>query len=249
MAPDYVQAKDVKLVDGWGATVIYVLADEPRWIEKQLRDKVERHRTLLDKLRFVWLWTSKTLREKGAVCAARVSVVNEKTQVLVTELGAEVKAPHFMVEVNVGEWLAMTEEQRWATVDHELCHCEPGPAVVGHDLQEFWGVVERHGLYSNRLRTMAAAMQLQLPGLDAEGLKDYLERGERELEKILGAADKIADGTSVTLSFGDQSVTMDGAAFDRATGRLSQMSDDELRELTGGHDEPGDDQDPQGEAA
>lgn len=56
-------------------------------------------------------------------------------------------------------------------------------------------------------------------------------------------------GTSVTLSFGDQSVTMDGAAFDRATGRLSQMSDDELRELTGGHDEPGADQDPQGEAA
>jgi len=249
MAPDYVQAKDVKLVDGWGDTVVYVLADEPRWIEKQLREQVERHRTVLDDLRFVWLWTSKTLREKGAVCAAKVSVVNEKTQVLVTELGAEVKAPHFMVEVNVGEWLAMTEEQRWATVDHELCHCEPGPAVVGHDLQEFWGVVERHGLYSNRLRTMAAAMQLQLPGLDAEGLKDYLERGERELEKILGAADKIADGTSVTLSYGDKSVTMDGAAFERATERLVEMSGKELGELAEGHDETEPTDGPVGEAA
>jgi hypothetical protein len=74
-------------------------------------------------------------------------------------------ADFFVVEVPHEPWQVLTEAQRLALVDHELAHfyvsIPEGPdearklVMLGHDLEEFTAVVERHGLWRPDLREFA----------------------------------------------------------------------------------------------
>jgi hypothetical protein len=79
----------------------------------------------------------------------------------------------------------MDLDARMALVDHELSHCwfatvdndgvtqkfhqdgSPWWTIRGHDLEEFCGVVERHGLWSEDLRAMARVIVDSLSGQGA----------------------------------------------------------------------------------
>lgn len=81
----------------------------------------------------------------------------------------------FILVFNWRVWRRMKGHQRRALVDHELCHCDygdGGPYLVEHDLEEFRGVVSRHGDW---------AMNVQL----------FLDAGEqaRQRQKLLFAED------------------------------------------------------------
>jgi hypothetical protein len=86
--------------------------------------------------------------------------------------------PFFVVEVAEDVWSTLDGDQREALVDHELCHCtlketDDGGvklALRAHDLEEFRGVVERHGLWRTDVEDFAKSLtQQQLPfGDDAE---------------------------------------------------------------------------------
>lgn len=79
-------------------------------------------------------------------------------------------------------WLAqdwwqglLTDHQRQALLDHELCHCifdkESGTFKIRpHDLEEFKEIIERYGLWDETLQragpALAAASQAYLPGME-----------------------------------------------------------------------------------
>jgi hypothetical protein len=71
----------------------------------------------------------------------------------------------FLMEVNFKQWGMLTEEQRIALVDHELCHAtiEDGkPVLIDHEIEEFSVVVSRHGLWRENVRTFGYVCADQL---------------------------------------------------------------------------------------
>lgn len=74
------------------------------------------------------------------------------------------RAGLFVIEIAEDEWDALDGDQRVALVDHELTHCwvnDEGPLkleIVGHDVEEFAQIVERHGLWKGDLRAFAQAI-------------------------------------------------------------------------------------------
>jgi Putative phage metallopeptidase len=76
----------------------------------------------------------------------------------------------FVVEIAFDAWEVLTERQRVALVDHELCHLviegtETGEIVrriKGHDVEEFQVVAERHGAWKPDLADFAKALQLRM---------------------------------------------------------------------------------------
>ncbi|HEV2779102.1 MAG TPA: putative metallopeptidase [Actinophytocola sp.] len=87
-------------------------------------------------------------------------------------------ADFFVIEVPHEPWVNLTQEQRIALVDHELCHFwvalpddpdEPRRLVIlGHDLEEFKAIVERHGLWKPDVKSFAKAASQQLSIDDLE---------------------------------------------------------------------------------
>ena len=76
-----------------------------------------------------------------------------------------------IVRVNMDAWKRLTEAQQRALIDHELCHAtteldkqgEVNLKMVGHDVEEFSAIVERHGLWKGDLRDfLEQADQLKL---------------------------------------------------------------------------------------
>jgi hypothetical protein len=74
----------------------------------------------------------------------------------------------------------VTDEQRAAAMDHQLCHCQRATTKGGdpavdergrpvwrlrkHDVEEFADVIERHGMHSHDLEQVAAALRRQGAG-------------------------------------------------------------------------------------
>lgn len=73
-------------------------------------------------------------------------------------------------------WMGiLTDHQRRALLDHELCHCKFDEEsetfkIRPHDIEEFQEIIERYGLWDESLRsagrTLAVAAQGYLPGFD-----------------------------------------------------------------------------------
>lgn len=99
-----------------------------------------------------------------------------------SELDRELHGFDAVLILNEEHWRILQPEQRLALVDHELCHLAPSldPNTLDqredahgkklwrirkHDIEEFRGVVERHGLYKSDLSDFvrAAAQSKALP--------------------------------------------------------------------------------------
>lgn len=81
--------------------------------------------------------------------------------------------PYFIIEISHDYWISqLNDAQKRALVDHELCHCKveidqltheiKSLGIVGHDVEEFACVVERHGLWEAGLTTLGQVMSEQL---------------------------------------------------------------------------------------
>lgn len=64
----------------------------------------------------------------------------------------------YIIDIAHDVWLALTGPQRIALVDHELSHIG-ADGMRGHDVEEFRGVIERHGLWRPNLVDFIAAAQ------------------------------------------------------------------------------------------
>lgn len=78
----------------------------------------------------------------------------------------------FILEFARDVWATLSDVQKRALVDHELCHCsieidDEGELHLGmrpHDIEEFAEIVDRHGLWRDDLKIFAK------PILDAYGI-------------------------------------------------------------------------------
>lgn len=89
----------------------------------------------------------------------------------------------FLVTIHQTSWSRLTHTQKIALIDHELCHCwaeedKDGELVlklVGHDLEEFRAVVQRHGAWEDGIKEFleeARAAQLRLFNENADKVLD-----------------------------------------------------------------------------
>lgn len=140
-------------------------------VEKLVEELVPKHHDHLDRpdvtIRCVFRDTVAKSRGRMVLGKARkVSGLNAHLVGLVRrdDLGDD-PADFFVIEVPHEPWRALTEVQQVALVDHELSHfyvaIPDGPdkhrklVMVGHDLEEFTAVVERHGLWRPDLTEFA----------------------------------------------------------------------------------------------
>ena len=128
-------------------------------VKEIAKDLIPKHHLHLDRIPIMYLFNGGKMREW-----AKISSRSAKERVI--------SAYYFVMEVNHAQWLLLTDEQRLALVDHELCHTamdtETGePSVIDHDIEEFGIIVERHGLWRDSVKHFARTCNVQLELLTA----------------------------------------------------------------------------------
>ena len=145
----------------------------------------------LGQLRIAYLFVD-DLVSKGRTIAAKIKKASSLESFL-TDFD-------LILIVNQTAWKRFGHAERLALLDHEFCHVlttkdEHGRiefVMIGHDLEEFRAVVERHGAWNDDV----ADFQMVLP----------LTPKIREAKQ--GLLDSIPVGGSLTISAGKESVTL-----------------------------------------
>ncbi len=144
----------------------------PEWEEASAsvihiaEELIEKYHSELKPARIGFLFRKKAQRCNGRLLLAQAQKVTAKLQVYLEF--------DFLIWVSKADWEGkLTDKQRLALIDHELAHCtrrmDSGEwALRPHDVQEFWEIIERYGLWSNDLlagqRALASrAVQAELP--------------------------------------------------------------------------------------
>jgi hypothetical protein len=75
----------------------------------------------------------------------------------------------FLIWLSEKDYEGMSDAQREALIDHELCHCAKNLVTDGwklreHDIQEFAIIISRHGLWTEDLRRMDKAKEMYQQG-------------------------------------------------------------------------------------
>lgn len=143
-----------------------------------------------------------------------------------SDLDRELHPFDFVILLNAEWWQdgRVTDDQRRALLDHELCHAtvkldedgEPARDTMDrviyrlrkHDIEEFTEIVARHGTYKRDLERFASA--LRRSPLRQRDLSDL---GEATVDAVTDAVRRMAPEvgggvTSVTIEAGGKSVTL-----------------------------------------
>lgn len=136
------------------------IAEEVQIIAAGLITDVHDH---LAEARIIYLFRAGDWKSKGKVTLGQAGKVPEQWQYLTGH--------DLVVIINGDAWPALTDRQKVALVDHELCHFEKGIdaagdpkwCLVSHDVEEFTGVIQRHGLWTPDVEQFVSeAQQLRL---------------------------------------------------------------------------------------
>lgn len=145
-----------EVLGAWPEGAAYRLAAQPEAIGAVLVETLHRHLTDAQ-IAFVYREKMKT-RDK--VVLAKASLAGSKLEFF-TDID-------LVVEVNWETWGRLTDEQRAAVMDHELCHFgmeedENGTKYVllHHDVEEFGAIVTRWGLWKPDLRDFGLIVKEQ----------------------------------------------------------------------------------------
>ena len=122
--------------------------DEPKYfdapaVEEIAKDLIPKHHSHLKDQPILYLFV------RSMSDWARMCLRSEKEQFI--------SGYHFLMEVNHKKWAELSDKQRLALVDHELCHAgidsESGePMIIEHDVEEFGEIVKRHGLWQDDVK-------------------------------------------------------------------------------------------------
>lgn len=76
----------------------------------------------------------------------------------------------FFIWLAQDKWYTLTDAQKMALVDHELCHCtfndKDQAKMVDHDIQEFACIIERHGFWWPHPERFIEAVQAAMPMME-----------------------------------------------------------------------------------
>jgi hypothetical protein len=136
-------------------------------VERLAQPIIERHHRHLAPARIIYCFTTAKRTRKGRIVYATAQKLTPLDRYLTADTETSDEGADFLILVGTEEWASLNSAQKKALVDHELCHLvrtedEEGEgdwAIVGHDLEEFTAVVERHGLVMADTRKMADTMR------------------------------------------------------------------------------------------
>jgi len=114
-----------------------------------------------------FIFRKEAQKNKGKAVIGHCEKISEKMQVF--------QDFNFLIWLSKDDWERMTSEQREALIDHELCHIKLGDAgltIVGHDFEEFYEIIQRHGMWDQRLKRIEREMiaRQEMLGLQLESL-------------------------------------------------------------------------------
>lgn len=159
----------------------YKLATEAQKIGAGI---MEEHHPHLLGVRVEFLFMDKTPKSKGREVWGRAKKIGGLNAFLalgpntLPEFYADQPFDLFVIEISEEIWERLTARGKAALIDHELSHCEIDEddegrvslAVVGHDITEFSGVLQRHGLWNESVENFVKAGAEQLSLDDAPNL-------------------------------------------------------------------------------
>jgi hypothetical protein len=157
----------------------YSAAPDVERIGRNLIQKHHRH-LLLQGVRVDFVFRSDTPKKNGREVWGTARKVSSLAAYLAgnEDLEGDVNgAAMFVVTISWPIWQIITEEQKVALVDHELCHLwaemeqdDNGDeklilSILGHDLEEFRAIVARHGMWKGDVQQFADAVKALQPAL------------------------------------------------------------------------------------
>jgi hypothetical protein len=160
------------------------------WRANEVRDIAEGlmpefHEHLAD-LRILYLFRSKHSEKKGRSTLGTCRKIGGLTAYLAfrTELEAitaerppaPVADSFFVVEIAHDTWVHLSPSQRIALVDHELSHIGADAEMVGHDVEEFAAVIQRHGAWKTDLSAFLEASNQQHLFNDPQRVNDHTDQ-------------------------------------------------------------------------
>jgi hypothetical protein len=139
-------------------------ADEVKAIAETLIADFHQH---IGDLTVLYVFRSEHAEENGKVVLGKARKVSGLNAYLAwrhlvegsDREGAPVSS-FYVVEIAADAWAALTGPQRLALVDHELSHIG-ADGLISHDVEEFRGVIERHGLWRPALEEFIEASKQQ----------------------------------------------------------------------------------------
>lgn len=133
-------------------STVYRYAPE---VESIARELISEHHRHLVNCNIRYLFTDKTQKRAGKEVWGTARKISSMSAFLAGEDDPEGNNAFFVMTVSEPVWSFLSPERRRALVDHELCHMyvdidDNGAAkliLLGHDLEEFVQVIQRHGLW------------------------------------------------------------------------------------------------------
>lgn len=136
----------------------YIDAPEVRKIAEELINTVEDHKDLRGaKIGFVFKTNGLTWKKDGELVYGQAIKLSPRERFF--------SSLDLLVVINGAVWPGLPPATKRALVDHELSHfwCDDGKwKIVGHDVEDFIGVIKRHGPWTRAVRELVAAGAKQL---------------------------------------------------------------------------------------
>lgn len=157
----------------------------PELYENYVVRIVNNHRNDLANAKIVTMWRRGKWSSKQKDTWAAVKKVSRETAAMLD------RPADFLLTVNRDVWENLDESQRIALIDHELCHCRRGDddkagnpkwELIGHDIEEFYPILRRHGAWSDSVKKALEAISesKQVSMFDPLRAKQEVENTQRE---------------------------------------------------------------------
>lgn len=131
--------------------------------ERMAQGIIDRHHPGLRGARILYCFTTAKRTRQGMTVYATAQKLGALDRYLTADTEDSDEGADFLILIGAEEWASLSTAQKKALVDHELSHCvrdeEGNAGIVGHDLEEFRAIVERHGLWTPSVREMADTMR------------------------------------------------------------------------------------------
>ena len=140
-------------------------------VERIAEELIPKYHEHLEGVRIEYVFRDKASSKGGKVVAGRAHLKSGLVAYLAQDRPSESfdlnDERFFVIEIAEDVWSALEAAQREALVDHELSHCmldvdeDDGSwdlSIVGHDVEEFAAVIERHGLWQPDLANLGAVI-------------------------------------------------------------------------------------------
>ncbi len=188
------------------------------------------HPDLQGHVRFIFCLEAEVLRGTTCMGTAR-KVGGFASAFFMADPSVEVyqAEPFFLITIHKATYERLTPKQQIALLDHELAHCkvEPGDegpklTTVGHDLEEFYEIVKRHGHWLPRVKEFVDNANSGQYSLVEEGLADMVG-SEEPAEPESSDEDGMMEVVKFLVEKGQASTSMLQRKFDWGFKRAADM--------------------------